>query len=158
VNAFVSVAFIAAEHRGDELRALVPEAQGSAHVSVSHTAGLSAIAWSDIRVGVDVERVQPRVMLDRLAARTMRDDERERWLATDDRDRAFAQHWTRVESYLKAIGEGVRGGYLTRPPGGWSVVDLDLRSPHVGALAVDGEAPTITVRWIRSVLNPRSRL
>lgn len=151
MSPIVHVAFVAASCTGDELRARVPDAEVAPHRSVSHTSGLSAIAWSDARVGVDVEVVRARVKLDRLAVRTMTPSEYAAWSETPDRDRGFAQHWTRVEAYLKAIGVGVRGGYLTRPGKRWSVIDLDLggiAGTHVGALAVESDAPVVSVRWL----------
>jgi hypothetical protein len=84
-------------------------------------------------------------------------EEREVWRTAADPDRAFAQHWTRVEAYLKAIGEGVRGGYLTRPSAGWSMVDLDLGAPHVGAIAAECDSPVVSVRWLREPLEASGR-
>lgn len=147
-HALVSLVFAAGAHSTDELADVVPNAMLGAHRSVSNTALASVIAWSDVRVGVDLEVVRQRPHLDRLARRTMADDEHDRWLAADDRDRSFAQHWTRVEAYLKAIGVGVKGGYLTRPGVGWSVIDLDLDAPLVGALALEAEVPVVSVRWL----------
>jgi 4'-phosphopantetheinyl transferase len=146
MTALVSIAWIDAELRSTDLATLVPAAAAALHRSVSHTAGLSVVTWADVRVGVDVERPRPRAHLDRLIARTMRDDERAEVTEAADRDVAFAQHWTRVEAYLKAIGTGVAGGYLTRPGPGWIVIDLDLVAGWVGAVAVDDPAPVLSVR------------
>lgn len=153
MSSIVQVAFVAAGLRGAQLRALVPEAGAATHSSVTHTHGVSAIAWGEVRVGVDVEIVRTRARLDRLAARTMTTSEHATWRAAPDRQRAFAQHWTRVEAYLKATGVGVRGGYLTRPPSGWSMIDLDLGHlgvSHVGALAADAARAAVSVRWVRA--------
>lgn len=151
MSAVVHVALVPESLRGAELRALVADADSSPRHSVSHTSGLSAIAWSDALVGIDLEVVRTRPKLERLAARTMTPGERAAWSETLDRDRGFAQHWTRVEAYLKAIGVGVKGGYLTRPGSGWSVIDLDLggsAATHVGAVAVESAAPVVSLRWM----------
>ncbi len=111
------------------------------HTNVSHTRGCSLLVAAPVRVGVDVEIVRRRPLVDHLARRTMHDTELAEWRRAADADRAFLQHWTRVEAYLKAIGVGVRGGLLTRPPAGWSVLDLDLGVDHVGALAVEAPRP-----------------
>ena len=143
----VSITIVPDEVRGDELRARIASARATAHHSVSHTRGMSAIACSEARVGIDLEAVRPRVMLDRLARRSMTDAELASFAAgpVGDRDERFAQHWTRVEAYLKAIGEGVRAGLRTRPPTGWSVLDLDLLAPHVGAIAVEATEVVVSV-------------
>lgn len=144
----VSIALVPSEATGAELRARVAAAGTTAYQSVSHTRGMSAIACSDARVGIDLEAVRPRVLLDRLTRRSMTPTELAEFAGgpASDRDERFAQHWTRVEAYLKAIGEGVRGGLRTRPPAGWSVVDLDLGAPHVGAIAVEATDVVISVR------------
>ncbi len=149
-HALVSVVFVAGAHSSASLFELVPNAGLGAHRSASNTARCSAIAWSDVRVGIDLEVVRSRVHLSRLALRTMTDDEHGRWSVCQDRDRAFAQHWTRVEAYLKAIGVGVAGGYRTRPDAEWSVVDLDLEVPLVGALALEAREPVVSVRWLKA--------
>jgi len=127
---------------GDWLRARVPPiTTDSVRASVTHTAGCSLLAIAPVRVGVDAERVRPRPYRERLAARSMTDLELLAWRGAADPDRALLAHWTRVEAYLKAIGEGVRGGLRTRPPAGWSVVALDLGAHHVGAVALEAPRP-----------------
>ena len=116
------------------------------HTNATHTRGCSLLVAAPVRVGVDAEFVRARVYAARLAARSMLDDELAAWRASADPNRALLQHWTRVEAYLKAIGEGVRAGLRTRPPSGWSVVDLALGVHHVGAVAVEHDRP-VALRW-----------
>ncbi len=155
IHALVSVAFVAGAHSTAALIERTPGAALGAHFSVSNTKLASVIAWSDQRVGVDLEIVRRRPHLDRLARRTMHDDEYDRWGSAADRDRSFAQHWTRVEAYLKAIGMGVAGGYLTRPGAEWSVIDLDLEPPFVGAIALEALDPVVSVRWATAHVTSR---
>jgi phosphopantetheinyl transferase len=150
----VEVWRIAAEVTGDEIRARAAtsrqrECSEHAATSVSHTRGLTVLAGAPVRVGVDVELVREHRYLDRLAQRAMTDAEWWRWRAEPgpDRARAFTQHWTRVEAYLKAIGVGVRGGLLTRPSGSWTVLDLAVGHRHCGALAVEAAGRPVQVLW-----------
>jgi len=134
----VAVWQVARTITGAEMRARVGalEAHPGGYTNVSHTHGLTVLAHAPVRVGIDVELVRDRPYLDRVARRAMTDTEWEQWRASTDPVRAFAQHWTRVEAYLKGIGAGVRGGLRSRPTEGWTVADLDVGAMHAGALAV----------------------
>ncbi|MGQ0618675.1 MAG: 4'-phosphopantetheinyl transferase family protein [Panacagrimonas sp.] len=82
--------------------------------SVSHTAGLVAVAVSErLRVGIDIEVVKPRPVIDALGAGYYAPDE-QRWLATlrdgGERERAFYRLWTHKEAVMKALGIGVLPG------------------------------------------------
>ena len=149
MEALVAIAVVPAAVRGRELRARFPDIASYENVSVSHTTGLSVMAGSAARVGIDVEVCRRRPFAERLAARTMTPLEREHWRAAGATSDALTLHWTRVEAYLKAIGTGVRGGYLTRPGDGWSVIDLDLDPApgHVGSIALECTHAVITMRW-----------
>ncbi len=120
---------------GTEMRAAAG-IEGEPHTNVSHTRGLTVAARAVVPVGIDVELVRPHRHLERLARRTMHDAELAEWSRATDKVRAFTQHWTRVEAYLKALGVGIRGGLLTRPERVWAVIDLDLGDAHCGAVAV----------------------
>jgi hypothetical protein len=115
--------------------------------NVSHTDRLTVLAAAPVRVGIDVEVVRSRRYLEALARRSMTDAEFAEWHAAADPVRAFVEHWTRVEAYLKAIGTGVRGGLRTRPDDAWTVVDLDVGPAHAGALAVEARDRGVTIRW-----------
>jgi len=143
----VSVVLVRAIVSGATLRDLAPDSVSAPFVSVSHTDGLSAIATCSARIGIDVELVRPRPFVDRLAARVMTAEEFGLWREATDPATAFAQHWTRYEAYVKALGVGIAAGYRARPGTGWSIIDLDLGPPHVGSLAVEADAPAIRCRW-----------
>jgi 4'-phosphopantetheinyl transferase len=78
--------------------------------NVSHSAGLALFAFSaDGPIGVDVEHVQRLVDAEALASRFFSPDETEDLLTVTaaERAQAFFNCWTRKESYIKAIGDGL---------------------------------------------------
>jgi hypothetical protein len=112
--------------------------------SLSHSAAFAVVAVSrgDVRVGVDVEAVEPRARLDALAARVLNDREHADWSAIpdeSDRLRAFLRAWTAREAYLKALGIGIVTRLRDVPDrvDGWCARPLDLGESRIGALAVD---------------------
>lgn len=74
------------------------------HVSVTHTRGLVACAFSDDRVGVDAEMIASRRKS--VEKRVFTDNEISLLGKAADADTAFFTLWTLKESYLKAIGTG----------------------------------------------------
>lgn len=129
--------------------------------NVSHTGSLALYAVAMGReVGIDVERVRADLGDENLARRffSPREVESLRALPREVRREGFFACWTRKESYVKAIGEGLAVG-LDRfdvtvspfdPPAllasrwrpddaaRWSFLDLDLGPGHRAALAVEG--------------------
>lgn len=78
-------------------------------ISISHSGALAVCAIGAKALGVDVEQWKPRPNLNRLM-RKFHSRERE-WLETkppEVREEAFYDLWVRKESYLKALGEGLR--------------------------------------------------
>jgi len=127
--------------------------------SLTHTGTLALVAWANapVALGVDAERVRPRVHLDRLAARVLGPAEHTRWRALPEAERcaAFLRAWTAKEAYVKATGRGIAallGGVPATVPG-WTVGALPLPEGYVGALAVDAEP----VGVVRSVWDPAGR-
>jgi 4'-phosphopantetheinyl transferase len=91
-------------------------ADGTAHLSLSHSEGYSALLLS-LRhpVGLDIERVRP-MPVDVLAPTTLCEDERTYVFDEPSgprRSLAYLRCWTRKEAVLKAVGTGVVGD-LTR--------------------------------------------
>lgn len=79
------------------------------HISLSHSGALTACAIADSPVGVDVEQRKDRPGQERIARRLH--EEEQRWLAarsSEERQRAFYDLWVRKESFMKAVGEGLR--------------------------------------------------
>jgi phosphopantetheinyl transferase len=112
--------------------------------SLSHSAAFAvvAVARGDVRVGVDVEAVEPRARLDALAARVLNEREHADWSAIsdeDDRLRAFLRTWTAREAYLKALGIGIVTRLRDVPTrvDGWRTDEISVGDSWIAALAVD---------------------
>lgn len=77
-------------------------------MSITHTDGVAAAAFSFAPVGIDAEAY--RNVNEKLAKKALAPCEYERWQKADDRSLAFLYNWTAKESYLKLTGEGIGGG------------------------------------------------
>lgn len=72
--------------------------------NLSHSGRYVVIAWGNTEVGVDVQQHEAGIKMDALAARFFTPDER----AYADRNaQRFYEVWTKKESYLKYIGQGL---------------------------------------------------
>lgn len=139
--------------------------------NLSHAADVALVAvGGTARLGVDVEYVTDAPDLDDIAATHFADEERAAIAELPDSERvhAFYRCWTRKESVVKALGAGI--GYdlqsfavsvnghaasllrTTAPmvgPEHWTLVNLDLGSPYVGALAVEQADTAVSVGdWV----------
>lgn len=76
----------------------------SLFISLSHSKGLVMCAFSDKRIGVDVELAEKRRKS--VESRVFTDGEISLIDNAKDEDKAFYTLWTLKESYLKAIGTG----------------------------------------------------
>lgn len=78
------------------------------HFNVSHSRDLAVIAVARSRVGVDVERLEPKPSLPRLVERLFSLEDAEQWrrLPPAEQTAAFYRSWTWKEAYLKATGRG----------------------------------------------------
>ena len=108
---------------------------GGAEVSLSRTAGLVGAAASSAVVGLDVEATERPVTLDDLLP-ALHPAER-----VDGIDRSAALRlWVRKEAYLKGLGTGLGLDPATvdvrDDPPGWRIVELDVGTAHVAAVAV----------------------
>ena len=73
--------------------------------NLSHSGRYVAFACSDCPVGIDIERIGRNT---NIARRVMVSEEYDDFLKADDRDDAFCRLWTAKESYIKALGQGLR--------------------------------------------------
>lgn len=74
--------------------------------SLSHSGHFAACALSDHPVGLDIQTLT--ACEERLVRRFFTQREQESVLSSSDRDAAFTRLWCRKESFLKAIGTGLR--------------------------------------------------
>jgi 4'-phosphopantetheinyl transferase len=84
-------------------------AGGGIHFNVSHSAGMSLLAFAREEVGVDIESVRAVSDMDAIVKRNFGPGEQQEWhaLAPEEREEAFFLGWTRKEAYIKALGEGL---------------------------------------------------
>lgn len=116
---------------------------GEPHFSLSHSENGALIAFSESAIGVDIQKMQP---LDRFreARKRLHPDERRELdaVAPQSQSAAFAQLWTRKESYLKAIGSGLCrsaaqdyvGYRFLNDPDSWSIHDLAVGDNYRAAV------------------------
>lgn len=101
--------------------ALVDAGAAAPHFNLAHSGDLILLAFHPERpVGVDVERLRPRLDWLPIARRVLNDAEVAalQALPPERGAQAFLAHWCRLEARLKASGEGLAGlERLRRPPG-----------------------------------------
>ncbi|MDP4121273.1 MAG: 4'-phosphopantetheinyl transferase superfamily protein [Bacillota bacterium] len=78
------------------------------HFSLSHTDGMVAVILSNNEVGIDIEKIRPINI--RIAEKVCTQDEKDDIMRREDKDIQFLKYWTLKESYVKAIGQGLRFG------------------------------------------------
>ena len=159
--------------RCGELHPASPLRAGARSVwwSASSSAGLAAVAISDCRVGLDLERRQERPRWEQIADRFYSEDERRAVAGSPAR---FLEFWTLKEAYLKALGLGLPGGLrslectgLSPSAGewstsaahpGWRFRQLDPRPGFAAALAVEGAPAGVQLhRWAPAPADPACR-
>ena len=126
-------------------------------ISVTHTEGLAAAAFSFAPVGVDVER--ERAYSNKLAKRVLSEDEYGAYLASNDWAGFFFRKWTVKESFLKLTGKGLAGGMASVTA---DEKTGEIRSPGPGmrltakqiVLPQDAEKTVNTGRLFMSVCMP----
>ena len=136
-----------------------PYVEGGPQFNVSHSGAYSLVALAQDRsIGVDVERMRPRIEDEALSAYFSRPEEQAlRVRAGRDRVTAFYSCWTRKEAYLKARGAGLSFG-LDRfavtiapvqpalvwvadeptEPSRWQFRDLSVDQDYAAAIAAEG--------------------
>ncbi len=136
--------------------------------NVSHSGGLGLFAITrDCEIGVDLERVRPLPDIYEVAKQFFCSDETSQLMSLpiSEREASFFRCWTRKEAYIKAAGTGLSvpldSFQVTFAPGedvrfvhldhdrvaaqSWTLADLRLRDPYVGALAYHGAVRAIQV-------------
>ncbi len=112
------------------------------YFSLSHSGDIAACALSDRPVGLDLER-EGRFSAS-LLRRCFSQAEQDAVLRSPNPDAAFAELWTRKESYLKATGEGIVSSLaaleLLAPPSGASFWHTLIGAYHLSLCALQGSA------------------
>jgi len=134
--------------------------------NIANSCGLALIAVSSGRaLGVDVEKVRPKLDCVEIALRVFSDREVRAFLSLPEnkRQRAFFACWTRKEALLKATGKGLAYSLadfsvsvdpdgpaevceLKENLGGagrWFLTDLHPGEGYIGALALEGPSCSI---------------
>jgi 4'-phosphopantetheinyl transferase len=78
--------------------------------NLSHSGDWVLLAFTRMaEIGIDIERIRPMLDMRDVARENFAASEFESWEATSEPDRvpAFYRCWTRKESFIKAIGEGL---------------------------------------------------
>jgi 4'-phosphopantetheinyl transferase len=142
---------------------LVPaNKQNTLDFNVSHTEDFALLAFSrNRRIGIDIERVRRDFDAGEIAERFFSESERTRLreLSPNERYEGFFRCWTRKESFIKALGEGLSHPLdsfdvtiepdvparlvATRPndeAARWRLWDINVPSGYVAALAAEAEA------------------
>ena len=123
-----------------------PEIPGSAlRFNLSHSGDLAVIALAErAEVGIDIERTSRR---SRAVERTLTLAERAA-LNGGDRQPSSLRIWCRKEALAKAGGGGLGWApesFDTQQPGAYSLSDLLLEDGYVGAIALHGATPEISL-------------
>jgi 4'-phosphopantetheinyl transferase len=106
--------------------------------NLAHSREMALVAVArDVEVGVDIERIRPLAEYSAIAQRYF-----PQGYTAPAGVRDFFRHWTRFEALLKAHGAGLYGAG-TRPPGVWSVTEIDAGPRFAAALAVEGPLPAV---------------
>jgi len=128
------------------------------HFSLSHTAGLALVAVATDRpVGVDVERVDPRVETEGVMRDYLAPADREFVRAAPERDRpaAFHEAWVRQEARQKLTGQGLEEiGPVPAPPPDEPIVvrRLQVGEDYAAAVAAEGGNWRVEMRDLRDAL------
>jgi 4'-phosphopantetheinyl transferase len=124
--------------------------------NLSHSSSMALYAVTREReVGIDLERIEPRVAEDGIAEKFFSPNEvgKLRSLPASARLQAFFNCWTRKEAYVKARGAGLhislksfdvslapgeQAAFLSEGEIGWSLEALPLDPDYAAAVAVEG--------------------
>jgi 4'-phosphopantetheinyl transferase len=119
--------------------------------NLSHAGSIAVVAVAARPVGIDVE-VRRRIANPAGIAHRLGLE----WggLSGADQTAALLRAWTRTEALVKATGDGASAGLAgveeRLAPEGWMVVDLDLGTSAVGAVAARGSDWVVAgPRWVQ---------
>ena len=117
-----------------------------AELSVTHSGDLVGVAIGDHPLGLDVEKIDPRVDVDGVAKLALSPREVQELTQYDGLTKAevFTSYWTRKEAVVKATGQGLRTDLRTvTDPDGIQLVELTVEPGYAAALAVVSTQPPV---------------
>jgi 4'-phosphopantetheinyl transferase len=140
----------------------------SLQFNLSHSGDFVAYAFAHgCKLGIDIEEVRPIPDRTDIARHLFSREEWEDWLGltTSHRHEAFFRRWTRIEAYVKALGDGLSMPFDTfrvsflpgaepklifasdQPATGstWALYSVEPAPGYVGALAVPDPARSVQV-------------
>jgi 4'-phosphopantetheinyl transferase len=147
-----------------------PAAQDSGiRFNVSHSGGWAMFAVTEGReVGIDIERIEPRVAQDQIPERFFSAWEvaQLRALPVTQQTEALFRCWTRKEAYIKARGLGLslpldsfdvslapgEPAALLRGAGNYSLKEVPAPEGFAAAIAAEGSDWEVTLKRIRNLL------
>lgn len=136
--------------------------------NLSHSGGITvyAFAW-ELEMGIDVEKLRDLKDIEAIVQRFFCPEEAEQVLALPDSERPLAFHtcWTRKEAFIKATGDGLSTAldsfrvnlsrseraclehvnFSTEEASRWTLQDLNLTLPYVGALCYRGPGRPVSL-------------
>lgn len=144
-----------------EKPSLAPPHAGEIEFNVSHSGGAALLAFTrDRAIGVDIEKITDQRDRETIARRFFSEHEQRVLgaLPVSERTEAFFRCWTRKESYIKAVGDGLslpldqfdvslevgdqNALVATRPDAGeaarWSLREVSAGEGYAGAICVRG--------------------
>ncbi len=106
--------FVKNQHGKPELEGFQNQTNfgGCLDFNLSHSGDWIALAFADVKVGVDIQKIKPDVSFLKIAKRFFHVTERQKLQArgTLHQPNEFFKLWTLKEAYLKAVGTGIAGG------------------------------------------------
>ncbi|MBC8152224.1 MAG: 4'-phosphopantetheinyl transferase superfamily protein [Bacteroidetes bacterium] len=138
-----------------------PELNSGWHFNVSHAGNWALIAIGKVRVGVDVEWINPDFAFRDVLQASFSPDEQYYINAHQDARPSFYQLWTRKEAMVKATGKGMDDAFARIPSlagthpldarllgqaGHWTVSGFTVADGYPAAVAHDGTS-SLTPRF-----------
>lgn len=126
--------------------------------NISHSGDQLLLGFSNSKIGVDIEKNDPKVDMERIGGSHFSEIELQKIMncSRDERSEAFFEIWTKKESFIKGIGKGLHiplkdfnvtdqnGKVLWEIPteknyGNWYVQNIETRQGYKSAFATQNE-------------------
>ena len=140
-----------------------PSCEMNLFFNISHSGDHLLLGFSNLDIGVDIERIDPSVDIKRIGKRHFSKIEFQKMMscAEDERVKSFFEIWTKKEAFIKGIGEGLsvplKDFNVTSPNGkvlwelspeknygNWYVHDIESNQGFKSAFATQSELVDIS--------------